>query len=122
MLNKRVDAPQPSELQALDTGRQAITVRVCSSSGQRKSRLTASEAMEEGMKTLATAARNAISHERRKQLRRASAKMHALRPGSVLSLLQVLQRGFKAHRLIPRSEARCPICGSLERHRLMTSI
>ena len=82
MLNKRVDAPQPSELQALDTGRQAITVRVCSSSGQRKSRLTASEAMEEGMKTLATAARNAISHERRKQLRRASAKMHALRPGS----------------------------------------
>jgi SAM-dependent methyltransferase len=71
------------------------------------------------MKTLAAAARDAISHERRKQLRRASAKCTHFGLARYCPCCKSYLRGFKAHGLIPRSEARCPICGSLERHRLM---
>ena len=71
------------------------------------------------MKTLKSAARAAIGYERRKQLRRAAAKCAHFGLARSCPCCKSYLRSFKAYGLVPRLEARCPICGSLERHRLM---
>ena len=71
------------------------------------------------MKTLKSAAKAAIGYERRKQLRRAAAKCTHFGLARYCPCCKSYLRRFKAYGLVPRAEARCPICGALERHRLM---
>jgi SAM-dependent methyltransferase len=75
--------------------------------------------MEEEMKTLESAIRAAIGYERRSQLRRAVAKCTQFGLARYCPCCKSYLRRFEPFGLPPRPEARCPICGALERHRLM---
>ena len=71
------------------------------------------------MKRLESAVKGAISVERRKQLRRAAAKCAQFGLSRYCPCCNSYLRSFKAYGVVPRPEARCPICGALERHRLI---
>ena len=71
------------------------------------------------MKTLKSVARWALGYERRQQFRRVAAQCSQLGLARYCPCCRSYLRTFKPFGLVPRPEARCPICGALERHRLM---
>jgi predicted SAM-dependent methyltransferase len=73
----------------------------------------------EKMKTLVSTVKAAIGFERRKQLRRAASKFGEFGLSRYCPCCNSYLRSFKTYGVVPRPEARCPICGALERHRLM---
>jgi SAM-dependent methyltransferase len=71
------------------------------------------------MSMLQSAARAVIGYERRQQLRRAAARCAHFGFARYCPCCKAHLRRFRPYGLAHRPEARCPICGALERHRLI---
>lgn len=77
------------------------------------------EAGEQRMTDLKAAAKRVIGHRRRQQLRRLLTRIAVLGLARKCPCCNASLRRFHPFGLVPREEALCPLCGSLERHRLM---
>lgn len=73
----------------------------------------------ERMAHLKAAAKRVIGDRRRQQLRRLLTRITVLGLARKCPCCNASLRKFHPFGLIPREEALCPICGSLERHRLI---
>ena len=71
------------------------------------------------MNSLESAVKAANSVGRRKQLRRAAAKIKHLGFSRYCPCCNSYLRSFEPYGVVPRPDARCPVCGALERHRLI---
>lgn len=68
---------------------------------------------------LKSVARVLLGYERRQQLRRVATRIRHFGLARHCPCYRASVRSFQTFGLIPRPEAKCPICGSLERHRLI---
>jgi SAM-dependent methyltransferase len=70
------------------------------------------------MERLKTVARKHLSYEHRQQIRHVVEKCRGVGFSRYCPCCKSHLRGFKPFGLVPRPDAFCPVCGSLERHRL----
>jgi hypothetical protein len=71
-----------------------------------------------GMKTLKSVARSVIGRERRRQVRRTVKRFVHFGLVRYCPCCKAHLRRFQPFGIVRRPEAKCPVCGSLERHRL----
>lgn len=71
------------------------------------------------MTSIRTLARRTIGYHRRQQFRRLVKRITSFGLARECPCCGARLRRFEPFGLVPRDEARCPICGSVERHRLV---